>query len=108
MAESKKPAPRRAVGAVEKATRADIALIAATDPRLAASGLAATALALSRELDDAGNSATSKSMCAKALMDALDRLRELAPPQKEESELERKRRERSERRRSSGGTAAPD
>jgi hypothetical protein len=91
---------------VEKATRADIALIAATDPRLAASGLAATALALSRELDAPSNSATSKSMCAKALMDALGRLRELAPPQKEETPLERARRERAERRARSGGPAA--
>lgn len=44
------------------------------------SGLALTALALADELDDDRNSATSKSMCAKALQDILDRLRELAPP----------------------------
>jgi hypothetical protein len=42
------------------------------------SALAATALALARELDRSGNSATSKSMCARALLDCLDRLRALA------------------------------
>lgn len=41
--------------------------------------LVASALALARELD-VRNSATSKSMCARALREAMDRLRELAPP----------------------------
>jgi hypothetical protein len=43
------------------------------------STLAASALALAGELDSAGNSATSKSMCAKALLDVMNRLRELTP-----------------------------
>lgn len=47
---------------------------------LADSSLAATALALAHELDAAKNSATSKSMCAKALVDTMERLRSLAPP----------------------------
>jgi hypothetical protein len=47
---------------------------------LADSALAASALTLARELDKSGNSATSKSMCAKALMETMDRLRQLAPP----------------------------
>ena len=46
------------------------------------SALAATALALAAEIDDAGNSATSKSMCARALNETLERLRALAPDEK--------------------------
>ena len=40
---------------------------------------AATALALAREIDDPGVSATAKASCAKALGDMFDRLRALAP-----------------------------
>ena len=40
-------------------------------------------MTLARELDAAGNSATAKSMCARALLDVMDRLRELAPPEEE-------------------------
>jgi hypothetical protein len=83
---------------VEKATKADIALIAATDPRLAASGLAATALALSRELDAPSNSATSKSMCAKALMDALDQLRTLTPAEEDHDKVDDLAKQREARR----------
>jgi hypothetical protein len=61
------------------------------------SAMAATALALARELDAPGNSATSKSMCAKALVDVLRELRALAPPAEEETELDRRRREREQR-----------
>lgn len=50
------------------------------DPRLAGSALAATALVLAGELDDPDNSATSKSMVARALNETMGRLRELAPP----------------------------
>jgi hypothetical protein len=46
------------------------------------SSLAASALALAKELDS-GTSATSKSMCAKAHLEIMDRLRELAPPAEE-------------------------
>jgi hypothetical protein len=55
--------------------------------RLAESALAASALALAREIDTGSNSATSKSMCAKALQDALRELRELAPPEEKKGEL---------------------
>ena len=51
---------------------------------LAESALAATALALAAEIDDAGNSATSKSMCARALTETLERLRVLAADVKPE------------------------
>lgn len=46
---------------------------------LGESALAATALALAAELDDPGNSATSKSMCARALNETMERLRALVP-----------------------------
>jgi len=75
-----------------------------SDTDLAASTLAATARVLARELDSSKNSATSKSMCAKAMYDALDRLYELAPDTQEADgvdEISRKRQERI-----SGRTAA--
>jgi hypothetical protein len=57
---------------------------------LASGALAASALALASEMDDR-NSATSKSMCAKALLDTLNRLRELAPPERVANDLTRQR-----------------
>lgn len=51
-------------------------------------GLAASALAMAREIDDPDNSATSKSMCARAMLDTLDKLRELAPKPEERDELD--------------------
>jgi hypothetical protein len=98
-------AARKRVGPVETAVKADIARIATADPNLAASGLAEGALSVARSLDDPGISATSRSMCFKALMEGLDRLRELAPPMTEETELERRRRERGERRAARGPAA---
>jgi hypothetical protein len=59
----------------------DLAAIAVRDQALATSGLATVARALAREIDDRDNSATSKSMCAKALQDILAQLSELAPPE---------------------------
>jgi hypothetical protein len=47
-------------------------------PKAAESGLAATALALAREMDGP-NSLTSKSMAAKALIDTMRELRVLVP-----------------------------
>ena len=57
--------------------------------------LAATALAMAREIDGE-NSATSKSMCAKVLMDVLGQIRALAPPKKQEDRVDEiaKRREK--------------
>jgi hypothetical protein len=72
------------------------------------SALAASALALAAELDDSENSATSKSMCARALLDTLDRLRELAPPKREADSIDEIGARRAERRRSAGGPAAAD
>ena len=68
-------------------------------PALAESALAATALALALQLDHPYNSATSKSMCAKALMDAIGQLRELAPPPVKRDKLDELT-DRRERRRS--------
>jgi hypothetical protein len=53
------------------------------DADLARSPLAATCFALASQLDDSKNSATSKSMCAKALNETLERLWDLAPDKEE-------------------------
>ena len=55
---------------------------------LAESALAAAALALAGEIDTGSNSATSKSMCAKALQDMLRELRDLAPAEEESDEID--------------------
>lgn len=64
---------------VETAVRRDLADLAKRDRDLATSALAANALQLAREMDSK-NSATSKSMCARALNETMEKLRELAPP----------------------------
>lgn len=87
--------PANVVSAVE----ADLRELGKRDPKLARSAQAAAALALARELDDE-NSATSKSMCAKALNETMDRLRELAPPERKKDgidELSARRTKRLER-----------
>ena len=75
----------------------DLERLALVDADLANSGLAAAALALARDIDDRYNSATSKSMCAKALLDITDRLRELAPAEAERDELDDLARRRAAR-----------
>jgi hypothetical protein len=72
--------------------------------RVAGSALAATALALAAELD-AGNSATSKSMCAKALVDVLREVRALAPPRKETDGVDDLATRRAERRAAAAAVA---
>ena len=54
---------------------------------LGGSGLAAVAVAMAQEID-ADNSATSKSMCAKALQDILSQLRVLAPARAERDRID--------------------
>ena len=93
------------------------------------SSLAAAALALARELDDfhadqeceecghvqswtsKANSATSKSMCAKVLVEVLRELRALAPPKKEKTKVDDLAAKRASRRRtvarSKGAAASP-
>ena len=73
---------------VLKAIDADLEQLAKRDSALATSAMAETARALAKELDNAGNSATSKAMCAKALNDTLERLRELAPPEETKDNLD--------------------
>ncbi len=90
------PRPRR-LGAVETALCADLAVIRAASPQLADSALAATALAMAREIDKPRNSATSKSMCAARLTDALEELRALTPPAKESDGVDDLKRRRAER-----------
>jgi len=51
--------------------------------------LAAAAIALARDLDDPGNSATSHAMCSKALLDVMNRLRELAPPKQRDDGIDK-------------------
>lgn len=58
--------------------------------------LVATALSLARELDGR-NSATSKSMCARALVETLNLLRDLAPSQAVSSPLDEIRARRDAR-----------
>jgi hypothetical protein len=65
---------------------------------LGRSPLAASALVLAAELDDPGNSATSKSMCSKALLDVMNRLAELAPPVREADRLDEVKAARARRR----------
>ena len=64
---------------VVAAVKRDLEAIGALDKALKESALAASALALAAEMDKSSNSATSKSMCARALLETLNRLRELAP-----------------------------
>jgi len=67
-----------------EAVEDDLELIRSRDPLVADSAIAAAALRMAYELEDPLNSATSKSMCAKALQAAMDRLLELSPPGQEE------------------------
>mgnify|MGYP003406300884 CR=1 FL=1 len=72
------------VEAVEK----DLRALAKRASGVDSSALAATALMLARELDNAGNSATSKSMCARVLVDVFDRLEALVPENEETDSLD--------------------
>ena len=71
---------------VVAAVTRDLDLIRSRAPELADSALGASALVLAAELDNAGNSATSKSMCAKALFEVMEQLRALAPPPAKEAD----------------------
>jgi hypothetical protein len=73
---------------VVAAVRRDLREIARRDKSLAESALAASAHVLAAQLDDPANSATSKSMCARALRETLDRLRELAPQAAKQDRLD--------------------
>ena len=82
------------VAAIER----DIAAIRKRDPALADSALAASAVTLAYEMQDPYNSATSKSMCAGKLHEALAELRELCPPERETDAVDELGSKREERR----------
>lgn len=101
MSRRKAKPPSSVVAAVES----ELAQLGKRDPDLAGSALAATALALARELDGK-NSATSKSMCAKALNETMGQLRELAPESEEADkvdDLAARRKKRRERKSAAAG-----
>lgn len=64
---------------VVEAVERDLAALRKRAPELADSAMAATARALAAEIDEPGNSATSKSMCAARLVDIFEQLRALTP-----------------------------
>ena len=88
MAARKKTAAKKPPLTVVAAVERDLKALARLDKGLAESPEAATALALARELDDPENSATSKSMCAKQLLECLEALRARAPEAKEDDPLD--------------------
>lgn len=102
---TKKPAARKrtakpSTGRVEAAVERDLKALPAD---LRTSGLAESALALARELDQAGNSATSKAMCARALSETLEKLLALKPPEEEVDQLDQLSARRSARRAEAAG-----
>jgi hypothetical protein len=90
---------------VETATERDIDRMGGDLP---GSALAETALALARELDSGKNSATSKSMCARALLDTMAQLRELAPPREDQDDVDQLAARRERRRAAARGAGAAD
>jgi len=89
---------------VVAAVTRDLAAIRRRDPDLSQSALAASALVLAGELDDPENSATSKSMCARALTETMERLRDLLPPDTEADRLDDLSARRAERLAAGGAT----
>ena len=85
MARKANGAPTGTDRSVAAAVERDLARLPAV---LAGSALAASALAMAREIDDPGNSATSKSMCQARLADALKELRALAPPEESHDRID--------------------
>ena len=73
---------------VVEAVTVEVASLAKRDKAAPGSSMAALALALAREVDAEGNSATSKSMCARALIEAMTRLRESLPAEKTSDQLD--------------------
>lgn len=74
----------RAVDAV----RRDLTEIAKRDSSLAQSALAAAAWSMAEQLDDPLTSAHAKSLCARALLDLLNRMRDLLPPERKANALD--------------------
>jgi hypothetical protein len=72
---------------------------------LAESALAATALAMAELIDDPRPSATSKSMCAGKLIDALKVLRELKPADAKRDAIDDLTKRRAKRRSTSAASS---
>lgn len=89
---------------VLEAVDRDLAFFAKREKGIESGTLAATARALASELDDPSNSATSKSMCARALVEILDQIKALLPPEKEGDALDELK---SKRDRRISGRSAP-
>src|SRR5665213_2671098 len=77
------PTTKVIAGDVEKAIKNDLAIMAETAPEVAASGLAATVVALAKSIDSPATSPTARSMLARALMDTMTRLLALVPDPQE-------------------------
>lgn len=76
--------PTHLVESVER----DLADLRKRSAPLADSALAASALAMALEIENPYNSSTSKSMCARVLIDTMDSLRELAPSEEKKDGLD--------------------
>jgi hypothetical protein len=79
----KKPVRKKPVRTVLTAVESDLKVLGKRRPDLPDTALAASARELARQLDDPDNSATSKSMCSRALTETMERLEQMAPPKKE-------------------------
>lgn len=88
------------MGRVFDATERELSRLPAD---IADSALAASALELADQLDSRVNSATSKSMCAKAHLDLMNRIRELAPPVEQKGPIDEIKERRERRRRRAAG-----
>lgn len=74
------------VAVVLRGVYRDLSKIAVLAPELAESALAGTAIRMASELENPYNSATSKSMCARALIETMEQIRSLAPDGEEEGD----------------------
>lgn len=83
----KSPSTTPRGGDVARAVQRDLDRIAETNPDLATSGLAATAMALAEYIDTPRTSATAASMCARALTDALETLTAQIPEKEDHDDV---------------------
>jgi hypothetical protein len=102
----KRGAGARGGSGVADAVDRDLAAIRKRAPELADSALAALALSLAREIDDADNSATAKAACGRTMHEALATLRALTPAEEAKDKVSDIGRKRAQRRRARGAAAA--
>lgn len=91
---------------VTKALQAELSVLRRRDRSLADSALAASALALAREMDSPETPPAAVSMCARELREVLGQIRELAPKDDEKDKLDELTARRAARR--SRSTASAD